>query len=214
MSASGQERLAGDQGFLYPPEAQTFLEQVELGYTDGISCWRSDAVERRQGSHVAGQGLFALTDIPASMLVAIKQGRVVNGQTIHNFARIIQGSHQQIGPDKFLTGLTPTEVDKGLVGYNHSCEPNARIVLFKGASLAFLVTRQAIKAGDEITADYAVSENSKDAHYIDPCQCSADNCRTVVNPAQDWLNEELQQRYAGEFAWYIQEAIDALEEPT
>lgn len=198
-----------EQGVLCPQEALAFLELVEMGKTDGISAWRSSDIERREGSQIDGQGLFALNDIPANMLVAIKQGHLVSGQTVSEYAEIIDGSQQQIGPDEFLTGLTMGEVEQNLVGYNHSCDPNAKVMLIKGISLAFLVSRQSIEAGAEITVDYGVSEMSPNAHYLNPCRCGSPQCRGVVDPRVDWQNEDLRRRYAGEFPWFVQEAIDA-----
>lgn len=192
---------------LVPPQAQAFLERVEMSRTDGMSGWRLDSV-RRGESPIQGEGLIAVTEIPANTLVAIKQGHVLTEEEVIKRAAIIRGSQQQIGPDQFLAGRTVGEVGRNLIGYNHSCEPNARIMLFEGISLAFLVTNELIKPGIEVTVDYAVSETSS-THHLEPCQCHADNCRTVVAPESDWQSEELQRKYKGEFAWFVQDAIDA-----
>jgi hypothetical protein len=107
-----------------------------------------------------------------------------------------------------LAGLNEEEVDKNLVGYNHSCDPNARVGVIDGMPLGFLVTRKPVKAGEEISADYSVSQKTV-THIIDMiCGCGADDCRKIILPAWDWQDEALQQKYAGEFVWFIQEAID------
>lgn len=189
------------------PAAAAFLKAIEAGETDGISCWRSETVDRRDGSEIEGIGLFAAGDIPAGTLIAIKQGRVVGSMTIKDNADAINGSHQQIGPNQFLAGITREEADKNLVGYNHSCNPNSRVVLIPGVHLAFLVSRKDIKAGDEITADYSVSQMS-DTHRMFMCQCGSDNCRGIIQPGWDWQDPNFQVRYPGEFPDYEQREID------
>lgn len=203
-----QQELENQPGLLLPRGAETFLELLEMGRTDGVGAWRAEAVERRDGSEIEGQGLFAVEDIPGGTLVAIKPGHVLTSHQVKENGDIIKGSHQQIGPNQFLAGLDADEVDKNLVGYNHSCDPNAKVMLFKGASLSFLVTREPIAAGDEITADYSVSQMTN-THLMKLCRCGAPDCRGVVMPLRDWENKELQQKYAGEFVWFIQDAIDA-----
>jgi hypothetical protein len=204
---SVQEELGHQPGLLLPPGADTYLELMEIGRTDGITVWRAPSVERREGSEIEGQGLFALEAIPEGMVIAIKPGHVLTSQEVKENADIINGSQQQIGPNQFLAGRTAEEVDKNLVGYNHSCDPNAKVMLFEGASLSLLVTRHAIEAGDEITADYAVSQMTN-THLMDFCRCGSAECRGFIAPLWDWEDETLQQRYAGEFVWFIQDAID------
>lgn len=189
------------------PAATAFLAAIETGKTDGISCWRSAEAERRDGSEIEGIGLFATQDIPANTLIAIKQGRVVDGITIKDNAEAINGSHQQIGPNQFLAGITREEADKNLVGYNHSCDPNAKVVLLPGVDLSFLVSRKDIQAGDEITADYSASQMS-DTHRMFMCQCGSEDCRGIIQPGWDWQDPDFQARYPGEFPDYEQREID------
>jgi hypothetical protein len=207
---SVQQKLEQQPGLLLPPEAETYLELMEMGRKDGMTVWRAPGVERRDGSEIEGQGLFAVESIPQNTLIAIKPGLVLTSQKVKANADVINGSQQQIGPNQFLAGTTPEEVDKNLVGYNHSCNPNAKVILFKGASMAFLVTREPIKVEDEpveITVDYAVSQMTN-THLMQFCQCGSPQCRGFVAPLWDWEDEALQGRYEGEFAWFIQEAID------
>lgn len=189
------------------PAATAFLASIETGETDGISCWRSDSAERRDGSEIEGIGLFATQAIPTNSLIAIKQGQVVTNITIKDNAEAINGSHQQIGPNQFLAGVTREDADKNLVGYNHSCDPNSKVVLIPGVHLSFLVSRKDIQAGDEITADYSVSQMS-DTHRMFMCQCGSDNCRGIIQPGWDWQDPDFQARYPGEFPDYVQQEID------
>ena len=199
--------LSQDRPTSVEPEAVAFLALIEDGQTDKMSCWRSDSVERHDGSRIEGVGLFATQDIPENTLIAIKQGYVVDSQTIKDNAKNIQGSHQQIGPNQFLAGITREEADKNLVGYNHSCDPNAKVVSLAGVQLAFLVSRKSIPAGSEVTADYSVSQMS-DTHRMFMCQCGSDHCRGIIQPGWDWQDPDFQARYPDEFPEYVQQEID------
>jgi hypothetical protein len=207
MSVTAQERLQSREDITCPPEALAFLEAWDRGETDGISCWRAPDVERREGSQIEGRGLIALTDIPPGQLIAVKQGHVVDSRTVKDNAVTIQGSHQQIDRNSFLAGLTADEVDKNLVGYNHSCNPNARIALFKDLPLAFLVTKTAIGEGDEITTDYSVTQSS-DTCKMEVCKCGSANCRGFVLTLWDWEDETFQNEHDRELAWYIKDMIE------
>ena len=131
------ERPENEPRVLYPPEGQTFLQNVEIGKTDRVSCWYSPAVERRSGprSSEGQRGLFALADIPGHMVVAIKHRRP-------------------------LSELEPEELDRNRVGYNHSDEPNAHVVAPEEISLNFVVTDRPIEPGEEITVDLLGSDGS------------------------------------------------------
>ena len=189
------------------PKAVDYLARFDHKETDGVTCWRSDSVERRSGSKIEGIGLFALKDIAPGEIIAIKPGHVVGNQTIKENAQIIRGSHQQIGKNQFLTGLTPEEVDKNLVGYNHSCDPNAKIAVFKHVPLAFLVTKKPIREREEITTDYSVSQSSN-TQRIFVCNCASPNCREIIQPGYDWMDEDFQQRHWQDFPFFIREEIE------
>lgn len=190
-----------------PAQAQEFLDAILRGETDGISCWRIGVSERRSGSKIDGEGLFATAVIPANTVIAIKQGHVVDQKTIEENADIIKGSHQQIGQNSFLTGLTSEEVDKNLVGYNHSCSPNSRVVTKDGIPITFLVASKDIRKGDEITADYSTTFLSRTQAMFD-CRCGAKTCRRIVDPLCDVLDDKFQARYAGQFPDWLQREID------
>ncbi len=113
---------------LLSSKAEAFLTMVEMGRTDRVRPWYSSDIERRKGPGIASRGLFAIENIPEHTLVAIKHRRV-------------------------LSELTPEEVDANRIGYRHSGEPNADIMLPEGVSLDFVVTRQDIAAGEEVTVD-------------------------------------------------------------
>lgn len=82
---------------------------------------------------------------------------------------------------------------------NHSCDPN---VWFAGAGL---VTRRAIRAGEELTYDYATGPSEAGPLF---CHCETYRCRQVI-AGDDWRIPQLQRRYAGHWAPQVQKLIDA-----
>jgi hypothetical protein len=209
MGVSAREQLQASESIALSEEALSFLEAIDRGETDGISCWRSPDVERRYGSSIDGQGVFATDKIAANTLIGIKQGRVVDSQTVKENAEVINGSHQQIDRNHFLAGLTPEDVDKNLLGYNHSCDPNSHIVLVEGLALSFLVSNRPIDGdkSEEITVDYSLTQAS-DTALVSICRCGSDKCRGFVAPLWDWESSTFQQEHAGELAWYIEDMIE------
>ena len=81
---------------------------------------------------------------------------------------------------------------------NHSCDPSCG---FRG-SLEVVALRD-IRAGKEITFDYAMSESS---NFQMKCVCGAAQCRGVIT-GEDWKIPELQKKYAGYFSDYLERKI-------
>lgn len=82
---------------------------------------------------------------------------------------------------------------------NHSCDPN--VVIFGEMSF---YTRERIGVGEELVWDYATTES--DPEYGFRCRCGSKLCRRVMN-GNDWKLPELQTRYAGHFAPYLEKKI-------
>ena len=82
---------------------------------------------------------------------------------------------------------------------NHGCDPNL------GWSGDDLVTLRDVAAGEELLVDYAMSV-SDPAYYL-RCHCPSYRCRQMVE-GSDWRIPQLQQRYAGHWAPYLQSLID------
>ncbi|HEY4963466.1 MAG TPA: SET domain-containing protein-lysine N-methyltransferase [Candidatus Saccharimonadales bacterium] len=195
-------------------EFMQFIMDVDQTIADGVTSWRRDGVERRDGSEIEGQGLFTTIDIEQHEILAVKGGRVVNEAEVRKLTAegTLHGSQQQIGLDLFLVGLTEAEEDKNMIGYNHSCSPNAFFTWsLNNMSMfgtAFLVSRKAIPASQEITTDHSVSHVSKTHRFV--CNCQSPDCRVIIQPRYDYLSPEFQKQYKGEFPVYIQELIDDL----
>ena len=89
--------------------------------------------------------------------------------------------------------LPPKNVEADEHFLNHSCDPSLWM-----ADEVTLIAKRRIRAGEEITADYALWELDLDWVSGFRCACRAPMCRGVVT-GRDWESSELQQRYAGHF---------------
>jgi len=166
-----------------------------------LKCWRSDSAQRRDGG-IQGVGLFAVKDIAKDELIALKAGKLVDEAMIIKFADVINGSHHQIEPDLFLAGLTAEEVNDTLIGYNHSCGPNAYV-----SGQIELRAMRDIAKGEEVTADYATIFTSDTQSFV--CNCGSTDCRKLIKPSVDYKNPKIRAKYKGYFAGHIQREIDS-----
>lgn len=70
-----------------------------------------------------------------------------------------------------------------------------------------LLALRDIKAGEELTYDYALMESSPE--YRIRCLCGSKECRGFLT-GNDWRIPALQKKYKGFFEPYLQKKIDAL----
>jgi SET domain-containing protein len=162
-----------------------------------VRSYRAECVERREGG-VHGVGLFATRDIVAEEVLALKNGHLVTEDVIKEYSEIINGSHVQVTDNLFLAGLTLDEVDATLIGYNHSCSPNAYI-----RGQIALTAMRPINSGEEITVEYATCFSSDTQSFN--CRCGSDNCRKFIRPSVDSNDPELRKKFAGYFADFLKE---------
>ncbi len=112
----------------------------------------------------------------------------------------LQSSEIQITDGLHLAALTEEEYEPVMLFLNHSCDPNVGF-----AGNVVLVAMRKVAPDEELTTDYALFDTS--AGEI-ACACGASSCRHRVT-GQDWQLPELQARYSGFFAWYLQRRIDS-----
>lgn len=75
----------------------------------------------------------------------------------------------------------------GLEFVNHSCDPNARLVVSENTpEVAFVATKE-IKEGEYVTFDYATSEWDMEEKF--DCRCGTPKCRGHIGGAK-YLQEE------------------------
>ena len=120
-------------------------------------------------SPIEGKGLFARRPIGKGEIVAIKGGHVYDARTLAKVKGRVAVSYLQIADGFFIGALTAAEVGRNKVFINHSCSPNLGI---RGQIM--YVARRDIVAGEELTYDWAMEENSSDRTR---CRCGTRRCR-------------------------------------
>jgi hypothetical protein len=164
--------------------------------------WLDPRLEKRS-SDTEGSGVFAREDIKKDERLAIFGGKIMLIDEVYRIPHGMQRFTMQI-EERFVLGPTG-DCAEDTDFFNHSCDPNAG---FSGQ--VFLVALRDIRAGEEITFDYAmtVSESvGSDMVFSMDCACGSPRCRKTITE-QDWMLPELQERYRGYFSPYIQAKIE------
>jgi uncharacterized protein len=153
---------------------------------------------RMRKSPIHGRGLFARSPIKRGEIVAIKGGHILDRRALSAVRRRIAAAYIQIDDGFYIGARRSAEVALNKIFINHSCEPNLGI----RGQITYVALR-AIKAGEELTYDWAMEEN---APAVTRCGCGARLCRGRLT-GQDWKLASLQKRYRGYFSAYIEEKI-------
>jgi len=161
--------------------------------TEPVTMWFDRRLVVRS-SPIHGIGTFATHPIHAGEQLMWVSGGIVYTTEDWRTGKVQLApefyNETQLEDDLFIA--TP----KSLYYYvNHSCDPN---------TLNSMAWRD-IKAGEEITTDYA-SYQSFSAYRLEPCNCGTAKCRGRMT-GDDWKIPELQQRYRGYFSPYIERLI-------
>ena len=151
-------------------------------------------------SRIEGQGLFARVPIPRGHIVAVKGGHIYDARTLAKVRSRIAVSYVQIADDLFIGARTAAEVARNKMFINHSCAPNLGI----RGQIVYVALRD-IAAGEELTYDWAMEENSMERTK---CRCGERLCRGVIT-GRDWRIPRLQRRYRGYFSEYLAAKIRA-----
>ena len=162
--------------------------------------YRSPRTEVRP-SPIEGHGLFARAAIAAGEIVAVKGGHVLTGAQWAPLEPALGAADIQIADDLFIAPVRQEQRHGGMLYTNHSCDPNLAI-----QGQIVLVAMRDIAAGDELTIDWATTD---DLDYTMQCTCASPRCRGTVT-GKDWMKRELQEKYRGWFCWFLQRKIDAL----
>jgi hypothetical protein len=142
--------------------------------------------------------VFARRSIAAGELLAVFGGDVVPGQDLSRAGPHLRRLSLQIDEDLYVVSSVEGPGD----WFNHSCDPNAGL-----RGQLSLVARRAIKRGEEVCYDYAMSDGSPYDEFA--CACGTALCRHRVS-GDDWQRPELWSRYEGQFSPYLQLRIDRL----
>ena len=162
--------------------------------------WYDARVEIRT-SLIQGGGMFAREPIQAGEIVAIVGGTVMTEEEFQAFILTTpRYNATQIGEYLHLVDLIQTPA--AVVGsINHSCDSNLWL-----QDEVTTVARRVIAPGEELTLDYALTTVEPDWQLDRPCQCGTTACRHTVT-GNDWQLPDVQQRYQGHFAPFINERI-------
>jgi hypothetical protein len=162
--------------------------------------WYDPRVEIRS-SLIQGGGMFARKAFQAGEIVAIIGGTVMTEDEFHAYlATTSRFNATQIGERLHLVDLI--QAPEHLAGsINHSCDSNLWL-----QDEVTIVARRAIVSGEELTLDYALTTVEPDWQLDQPCQCGTIACRHIIR-GTDWQLPDVQQRYQGHFAPFINERI-------
>jgi hypothetical protein len=152
-------------------------------------------------SGIAGRGLFAGASIAAGTVVLRLGGRLVSSGEL---ADLIAAAGDD--PDAYVDTITVAE-DRHLVlplltvahWCNHGCDPDLWHV-----GPYDVATRRPVRAGDELTLDYATISGADGFRMA--CACGSVRCRGVVT-SDDWRLAELRERYRGHWTPALQARI-------
>ena len=130
-------------------------------------------VEVRDSS-IHGKGAFALTAVEAETLILEYTGETIDRKTAverdNPHAPDYSWYILQVDDDLFIDARLVEHPAKYI---NHSCEPNC--ILSCDEDKAFILTLRTIKAGEELTYDYAYD----DGEHV-RCRCEARTCRGII----------------------------------
>jgi hypothetical protein len=162
--------------------------------------WYDARVEIRP-SLIQGGGMFARKPIQAGEIVAIVGGTVMTENEFHAYiATTSRFNATQIGERLHLVDLI--QAPEAVAGsINHSCDSNLWLL-----DEVTIVACRAIASREELTLDYALTTVEPDWRLDQPCQCGTPACRHIIM-GTDWQLPDVQQRYQGHFAPFINERI-------
>jgi hypothetical protein len=167
-----------------------------------IDVWAHPALVVRP-SRIAGDGLFAITDLKEGDLVLRLGGRLVSTAELDALISEADASVDGVYVDS-ITVFDDAHLvlPSGTLAHfaNHSCDPS---MWHDGAY--DVRTRHDVPAGEELTIDYGT--NSGAPGFEMACTCGARGCRGRVS-SDDWMIPELQRRYWGHWVPALARRID------
>jgi uncharacterized protein len=122
-------------------------------------------------SRIVGKGLFSGASIPKRAKIGEFEGEVIG---LREARRRAKGRSIVAIVELERHALDATRSPRGFRFINHSCDPNTFI---RCTPLrAEFYARRAIRAGEELTADYGESHHNGRL----PCRCGAARCRGFI----------------------------------
>ena len=178
------------------------IKRLQSGYS---SYFHPNLVVK--SSPIAGKGVFAKAAIKKGEIINVFTGLIVTKEEYEKLLKLfgdtIEDYKTKLADNFYLISMVDDKTvleDEDFI--NHSCNPNVGV-----RGQVMMAAMRDIKPGEEVTFDYAMTDNDPEDDFI--CKCGAKNCRKMVR-GSDWKLPELQKRYRGYFSWYLQEKIDKL----
>jgi len=147
-----------------------------------MSSW--DVVTRP--SSISGQGLFAIRTFSPGEMIAPYLGKILTSRELKS-PDSPQTYLLEIKPGLWIDG---TDHQNPARSANHSCEPNAELVMNEAETFAKLQALQLIQPGDEITFDYGFSLSES---LFNPGTCGKMTCagKIIATPLRPALRRHL-----------------------
>ncbi len=165
--------------------------------------WVDPRIEFRT-SRISGNGMFASEPIKQGETVCIVGGIVMTDAEFAAF-HDAHALYNSIQIDDHLHLVEDPGVTRSLEGsMNHSCDASAWM-----GDEATLVARRDIEPGEEVTVDYAVFTTQSNWMLDTRCRCGSPDCRRIIT-GDDWMREDVQERYRDHFAPFINRRIERL----
>lgn len=129
-------------------------------------------------SQIDGRGIFAVEPIRKGELICCMKGEKIS---ISELKSRYKTKKERPSDPLQVSEHTYLDLDEPYVYINHSCDPNAVVVRFSE-----LITVKDIRAGEEITIDYSLTEWSDDEDWKGDddwsieCNCQSPSCRKVI----------------------------------
>jgi len=133
-----------------------------------------------------GKGVFAATNFRPNQVVFNITGPLLACDDGDGTEEIVRDNTFRYSRDLFMS-------PHGTAGdyFNHSCEPNTKIV--KKAGKLFIVSISDIKKGEELVFDYSTIIAADDVWTIS-CNCGSWSCRKLVGQFRK-LPKKTRERY-------------------
>ena len=129
-------------------------------------------------SRIAGQGLFAVQDIPQGSRIIAYIGEKISA---YESVRRCAAGNAYIFHLNYRSAIDGQTFNNTARYINHSCDPNC--VVEKTDGSLWIVAMRAITAGEELSFNYGYEIT----HYRDnPCTCGAEQCCGYILARQYW----------------------------
>lgn len=147
-----------------------------------------------------GHGVRAVAAVRPGEILIVWGGTILTGSELGKLTAQERKISVQVDDDMYL--VTPAKWIGPSDWVNHSCNPNAGL-----RGQITLVAMRAIKVGEDVCFDYAMSDGNSYDEF--DCLCGARACRGRVQ-GNDWQRPELWKKYAGFFSPHLQARIARL----